>query len=189
MRRQALLATALVLSLMACTAEAEPFDEQISNDVTISDVTVTAVEDGAGGGQRAYALDYTLHNDTGERIGITLWRVFTLLPDAHDPQTLVVLDDFPPEEEDNTSYAPPEFDIDVLEPDVTLSRRFGDIGVDPQDPLFDLPYMRVCAAFFRESSRFIGPLHGITIISQALPHNAREVACSPAIPMPAAFSD
>ena len=156
MLRRSLLAAALVLSLVACTPAAEPFDEQVSKDVAICDVAVTAI-DAAPEGQRSYKISYTLHNDTGERIGVTLWRVFALLPDAHDPQTLVVLD-FPPEEEHDTTASPPEFDIDVLEPDETLSRRFDDIGVDPQDPLLDLAYPRVCVAFFRESSRFIRPL-------------------------------
>ena len=195
MLRQSLLATALALSLAACTPEAEPFDEQISDDVTISDITVTAL-DGADEGQRSYEISYTLSNDTGERIWLTERRTRALLPDAQDSQTVVLMDDFPPVEEDNTSYAPPAFKVDLLEPGEALSQAIGidalsqTVGVDPEDPLLDLPFMRVCVAFFRESSRGIDfePLQD-GWITQSLGHSWREVACSPEISIPAATSD
>ena len=197
MLRQTLLATALALSLVACTAEAEPsdkpvekpFDEQISNDVTISDVTVTAVEDGAGEGKPSHAFDYTLSNDTGERIWLiaTYQRTLALLPDANDSQTLVVIEDFPPAEtEDNISAQPPYFDIELLEPDEILPRRFDVVGIATDDPLFDLPHMRFCAAFIRESSRSVGYDPGT--IDQSGAHSLREVACSSVIPMPPVLS-
>ena len=197
MLRQTLLATALALSLVACTPEPEPsdkpvdkpFDEQLSNDLSISDVTVTAVEDGAGEGKPSHAFDYTISNDTGERIWViaTYQGTFALRPDANDLQTLVLMDDFSPAEtEDNTSAQPPYFDIDLVEADETLPRWFDVVGIATDDPLFDLPHMRFCVAFIRESSRSVGYDPGT--IDQSGAHSLREVACSSVIPMPPVLS-
>lgn len=128
-------------------------------------------------------------SDTGERIGVTRDSALALRPDAHDSQTLVLLLDFPPEEEDNTSYAPPAFKIELLEPDETMSRRFSVVGTATKDPLLDLAHMRVCVAFYRGSSNPSADeplLPGW--ISQSLAHAWREVACSPVTAMPVALS-
>lgn len=143
--------------------------------------------DTAPKGQRSYSFSYTLSNDTEEQIWVTQRGAYALLPDVHDSQTLIAMDDFPPAEEDNTSAEPPAFDVDLLEPDEALSRKFGVFDIATEEPLLELAHMRVCVAFFRGNSHFTGPEPHSTI-SQSLAHDWREVACSPATPMPAVFS-